>query len=229
MSFLRGLQLELMVYGYTREVERQNLLSEMIPNEIKREIMKWTKSVFDWKNCVPRRRGYTIVNENEIKYTSVGWSKLALKYDLSIRDGNKFEWELEPIQLSSRMGRPNMSWMMGFVQSPLEQSITDYQSAFWEKYHFGIHINSGGGNIVKYGRDGNHCQIYPQTHIDYKVNDRIRLVLDFKDKTIALYYNEQFAAVVYKDIPDVLCPVICCYNNYGCSLSISCNKFGPCT
>ena len=60
------------------------------------------------------------------------------------------------------------------------------------------------------------------------MNDKIKLILDFTKKTISFYYNEQFAAVVFENIPDVLYPVISCDSGFGGLLSISCTKFGPC-
>ena len=228
MSLFQGLKLELIVYGYIRNSENEIILSCNVPNEIKKEIMKWAKCYFSWKNTSPQSKGYTVMTDDEKQIEisgNLGWTKLALKYDLNKKEAEKFEWELT----INSVHNISVYCMIGFVESPMDKHINRYNTCFGTGVHeFGVYVYTGCQCVDKYGRDGSSKVIYPSIPIKIKFDDKFRFVLDFTAKTITLYYNDQFAATVYEDIPETLCPAICCYKERK-PYTITCTKFGPCT
>ena len=54
-----------------------------------------------------------------------------------------------------------------------------------------------------------------------KVNDTLKLKIDFENKDVSLYHNDQYISKIYDTVPDCIIPMI----GMWMKISITCTQF----
>eukprot|EP01084_Bolivina_argentea_P013470 25286_1 len=229
-SMLSKKNTERAIYGYVRNVEINSMLYNNVPNAIKDIIIEYFKYIFNWKDST-HGSYLTFLDDNiaQIKSTRQQWIFLTMKHVLSIDELIEtcvcFEWEIKMKTINTNGNF--IAFMIGFVEHPAETSIDKYNHRYFgsnydtQKYQFGVYVSSLYTVFRKYGKHGNHIPVEKGNDKPWQSGDRFKLKIDFTNKQIQLYYNDEFIGILYKDIPNKLVPTVAFYS----PIEMSCTLF----
>ena len=220
------------MYGYCRKMEHDFKIT--IPREIKAVIHSFGKFYFKWKHGSDGGQYKFEGNSMKIKYTKHSrWSILALNdYVLSLKQGDKFEWEIKIVKTTSFV------FSMGFVSYPINASIKDWnahlrQDSTTRNKQWGIYVFNQSNKVqffdengflqeVVVNKTGSILKKATATKVKFHSGSRFRLVFDFKKRKCSVYHDDEFCGVFADDIPEKVIPTISFY----WTASAICTKFG---
>ena len=199
---------ELIVYGYVHDIEKQKLVKQIIPSSIADVIIIFYPWIAEFKWHTDKHgNNARIVDDVTIESIEPKrWAVCISPHEISSDICNCYEWEFKLNNWSNNIG-----FEFGYVATPINEKIIDWNDGIgnneeWEHYTINICVftffrlfgkNKRNVEVMKHD---NPTQTY---QITVKTGDRFKVRIDFKDKDIKLYYNDQFVNSVYKnEIPD---------------------------
>ena len=209
---------ELLVYGYVRDIERQKILQQTIPSLTIASVIilfyPWIDE-FKWdqnnhgKNAI-------IVDDKTIEVKRKGaW---AICISSNIISSDLCNWYKFQLELNTFTGGC-IAIEFGFVATPIKNKISKFDTYLGEDPdddHYSINI-SYANNFRIFGK-GSHRQIMikhdtkKEAKVHAQVGDKFRVRIDFIDKDIKLWYNDQYVNCCYKNTtPDSVVAAVSIY------------------
>lgn len=156
---------------------------------------------FIWDNNNDRKgRTIRFVEQNVVKAYGL-WGLSISKLILSQNMMSEYQFEIRIFNNSH--GR-NSSFMMGFVYHSLLNSEIDFDNNLInidDDKQFVLQIGYNKTGLIKfYGKNKvlNDCITLPYS---FKDNDTFKMVINFKQRYIELYYNDKYIGIIFNNIP----------------------------
>lgn len=184
-----------LIAGYLREFCSKHKLSRDISKDLQQFINDLILFSYAWKWIISTREHTSITvskHNTEFKSSDVGnWRSCWTESVIRTENMKYLEWEIEALG-----GKDNIrSVMFGFDNE--EDSSHLGHSLFSSRGPL-IHCYKDSKGIKMYGSESG---TYPFPNNDiFKVNDRIKIAIDVTKKEVSCYYNDQFVAVIAKDL-----------------------------
>ena len=217
---------ELIVCGYIRDIEKQNILRQIIPTSIAYVVMLFYPWIGEFKwDQNNHGDNAKIINDKSVQAIDpVRWSLCISSQIIASDLCNWYEWEFK---LDGWV--PRGAFEFGFIATPIEETINGWNEGIGEEEHydhFGINISTancfrlyGKGYRAKVvNSSGANTDFEDDIYDDGvevipKAGDRFKLRIDFREKYIKLFYNDEFVNDIYQGlISDSVVPAVSVYN-----------------
>ena len=200
---------ELIVFGYIRCIEKKKLLTQIIPMSIATVIMLFFPWIDEFKwNKDQYGTNIKFIDDTKLKPIEEHKWSIAVGSDIISSDlCNWYQYEFELQKWSD-----NVAIEFGFIETPINETIKDWEATMSptrEEPHFSINICClsyfrlfGKDIITDNVKNAVRCVDKPA--VSYKMKpkngDRFKTRIDFKERCIKLWYNDEYVNSVYKGV-----------------------------